>query len=568
MKYTLWQICVVSTLFTFCITVGCNDGPSKKPAGNIVIEPGKMNDRARDLIEQNLRGAVDKSGKLDDSTFLPYYSVLNSYYDDRDYAAVWSDSEKWNPLTDSLLQLIKNGELYGLFPKEYHYAQIGALKKMLDTDSMKRRDVALWTRADLLFSDAFMHIIKDLKYGRLKPDSTTFSSDTSASADFYKNNLKDFLSKKQLSVLIDSLQPVNKGYLELKKGIRAFLDSMDRHVYTYVTFPYKSKDSADSVKFIKVFQKRLKESNCIDFTAPLPDTGQLRAAVKKYQKLKGVKQDGIISASLIRMINNTDIEKFKRIAITLDRYKMLPRRMPEKYIWVNLPGFYLQVWDSDTVVFNSKIICGKPATRTPLLTSYITDMITYPTWTVPNSIIVKQYLPKLKSNPNYLTRLGLHLVNSKGETVSPETVSWAKYSKGIPYKVMQGSGDDNALGVFKFNFNNPFAVYLHDTNQRYLFKNASRAYSHGCVRVQEWEKLAYFIVQNDSLHLPKSDTLKYNTDSIKNWIAAKQRKRIDVRTKLSLFIRYFTCEGKNGKIVFYEDIYGEDKAMREKYFKN
>ncbi len=194
-------------------------------------------------------------------------------------------------------------------------------------------------------------------------------------------------------------------------------------------------------------------------------------------------------------------------------------------------------------------------------------MVIYPTWTVPNSIIVKQYLPKLKNNPNYLNRIGLKIVNAKGEHVSAETVSWQKYSKGIPYKVMQESGDNNALGVFKFNFDNPHAVYLHDTNQRYLFKNSSRAFSHGCVRVQEWEKLAYYIARNDSVMLEMGDTLRYTTDSIKNWIESKQRKRIAVKNKINLYIRYFSCDGINGKVKFYEDIYGEDAILRQKYFK-
>ena len=159
-------------------------------------------------------------------------------------------------------------------------------------------------------------------------------------------------------------------------------------------------------------------------------------------------------------------------------------------------------------------------------------------------------------------------MNSKGETVNAGDVNWSKYSKGIPYKVMQTSGDNNALGVIKFNFNNPFAVYLHDTNQRYLFKNASRALSHGCVRVQEWEKLAFYIAVNDSTNSTRKDSLKYTADSIRNWIAHKERHRIDVKNHIPLFIRYFSCDGKEGKIIFYDDIYGEDKIMRDKYFAN
>jgi murein L,D-transpeptidase YcbB/YkuD len=107
---------------------------------------------------------------------------------------------------------------------------------------------------------------------------------------------------------------------------------------------------------------------------------------------------------------------------------------------------------------------------------------------------------------------------------------------------------------------------LHDTNQRYLFKNASRALSHGCVRVQDWEKLASYIANNDSSLSTKRDSLKFTTDSIKNWISRKERHRVQVKNHLSLFIRYISCEGKNGELKFYEDIYGEDKLLMEKYF--
>jgi murein L,D-transpeptidase YcbB/YkuD len=157
-------------------------------------------------------------------------------------------------------------------------------------------------------------------------------------------------------------------------------------------------------------------------------------------------------------------------------------------------------------------------------------------------------------------------VDGKGETVDPTTVKWSKYTKGIPFKVMQGSGDDNALGILKFNFNNPYSVYLHDTNQRYLFKNSSRALSHGCVRVQQWKELAFYIARNDSMNLKPGDSLRYNTDSIMTWLNNKEKKRIIVKNGIPLFIAYFSCEPKGGKIRFYEDIYGEDKLMREKYF--
>jgi murein L,D-transpeptidase YcbB/YkuD len=563
MHYTKNPYLQITVLILCLFIISCNNSNEKKDKV-IVADPEQMDITASENIRATLAFALTNNGKIDDSIRLNLVSVVNDFYVAGDHRPVWSSKEKWQPLADTLFQFISNAESEGLFPKDYHFKNLQSLKNKLDSDSLTRMDAALWTRADLMFTDAFMHIIKDLKYGRLKPDSITIHQDSAN--DFVVKSINELFQNRQFSNLINLMQPVNKGYWELKKGIRRFLDSMDRRTYTYVTYPFKKGDIKDSLFFIKNLQKRLHESDAISFTNKLPDSAQLNQAIQKYQKQKGIKTDGKISSSVVRLMNTSDAERFKRIAITLDRYKQLPEKMPEKYIWVNLPGYYLWVVDHDTIALESRVICGKPETRTPLLNSAITDMITYPTWTVPTSIIAKQYLPKLKNNPNYLARLGLKLVNAKGETIDGNTVNWSKYSKGIPFKVMQNSGDDNALGIFKFNFNNPYAVYLHDTNQRYLFKNASRALSHGCVRVQEWEKLAFYIARNDSLNVSEPGSLKYNTDSIKNWIAQKERHRIDVKNKIPIYIRYFSCEGKEGKIKFYDDIYGEDKVLREKYF--
>jgi murein L,D-transpeptidase YcbB/YkuD len=151
--------------------------------------------------------------------------------------------------------------------------------------------------------------------------------------------------------------------------------------------------------------------------------------------------------------------------------------------------------------------------------------------------------------------------------VDPHTVNWFRYNKGIPYKVIQGSGDDNALGILKFNFSNKYSVYLHDTNQRYYFKNAVRALSHGCVRVQEWDKLAHYIINNDSLNAT-NPAYAFKADTLKAWLGRKERHYIPIHSRIPLFIRYYTVEGKDGKVKFYDDIYGEDRMLSEKYFAN
>jgi murein L,D-transpeptidase YcbB/YkuD len=205
---------------------------------------------------------------------------------------------------------------------------------------------------------------------------------------------------------------------------------------------------------------------------------------------------------------------------------------------------------------------GKPLTRTPQLTSAISDMITYPKWTIPESIIEKEIIPALQRDAGYLKRKGYSLIDTAGNEVDPFKVKWTKYKKRIPYKVVQGSGDDNALGVLKFNFPNKYSVYLHDTNQRYLFGKTVRSLSHGCVRVQEWLTLATYLLRNDSIASPRAVPI----DSLNNWLAQKQKHYVPLRKRVPLYIRYFTCEAKNDRLVFYDDIYGEDRKLKERFF--
>jgi murein L,D-transpeptidase YcbB/YkuD len=298
------------------------------------------------------------------------------------------------------------------------------------------------------------------------------------------------------------------------------------------------------------------------------DSLKLAAALKKYQTDKRLTVDGKIGSQTIRDLNLSDEEKFKRIAITLDRYKMLDEKMPDKYIWVNLPSFNLKFISNDSIIISSRIVVGKQKTRTPVLTSFVSEIITYPQWNIPQSIIVKEILPALKKDPGYLARKGYGLFDSKGEEVDPYSVDWSKYSKGIPYRVIQGSGDDNALGNLKFNFSNKYAVYLHDTNQRYYFGLDSRALSHGCVRVQEWEKLAFYILDQENQYARAKNKELISLDSVRHWLSKKEKHTILLKNKFPIFIRYFTCEGKDGKINFYEDIYDEDKNIGSNLFLN
>lgn len=539
----------------FCILflslVSCKSKHKHITEKEIVSRPEELKLTVAEVIEAALEEALDSSGHL--SGFdIKEVQMTDSIYRQFSYAPRWTSEGKWLPEADSLYKLVRNARHYGLYPEYYYKTALDTLyqKTVGDTSRENKLDASLWAKADMYLTSAFISITSHLKSGRLMADSTR-KKDPSHTKNYYLRQLDSFRNKP-IEAYTAALEPKHVQYADLKLALANFIEKADLRHFTYV-------NPKDSLALPGTLRKRLLEDS---IRTAGPDSLQLAIAISQYQKRKGFKADGKITESLITSLNDNDEHRFARIAVTLDRYKQMPA-LPANYIWVNIPSYRLDVVENDTVVLTSKVVVGKPETSTPVLTSVMTDMITYPLWHIPNSIIVKEILPGLKKDPGYLKRKGFSLVDKDHNEIDPYTVDWSKYEKGIPYTVIQGSGDDNALGVLKFNFPNKFSVYLHDTNQRSFFSRKKRALSHGCVRVESWQDLAYYLLDKDST---RSNAIP--PDSLSNWLALKEKHVIPLRSRVPLYIRYFTCEaGPDGKVIFHEDIYGEDRRLRQTYLK-
>jgi murein L,D-transpeptidase YcbB/YkuD len=534
----------------------CRDQP-KMVEKDIVKKPAKMEEHVSGDLKKMLQFAADNHGKLNDSISLNYENLLDTLYERGDYNPIWSDKENWLRPADSLFAFIAGSKEYGLFPTDYHYGALAFTHRIIIEDSLARKNAALWARADLMLTDAFFTLVQHLKQGRLKYDSVTLRKDTILGTELYTKALTAALQPDSLISVLQSMEPRHRGYDSLKADLKSFLAGAHFKKLTWLSYPYK-----DSLAFYQDMARRLQEVGYIDSSVVISrvDSATLIHAIKNYQRTNGLTPNGKVSDALVNTMDfNSDWEKFKRIAITMDRYKLLPDSLPPVYVWVNLPSFNLQVVNADTTVFESKIIVGAPKTRTPLLTSEISNFITLPQWTVPTSIIFKEMLPQIKQNIAYLQKQNLIVVDDNDSVRDPSKIRWARLNKNnFPYQLKQREGDDNSLGVIKFNFRNKYDVYLHDTNVRWMFGKSFRALSHGCVRVKEWQKMADFLIRNDSV--------RYHPDSVRAWIQRKEKHTVYGFSRVPILLRYFTCDTKKGKIVFYDDIYGEDRAIRERYF--
>jgi murein L,D-transpeptidase YcbB/YkuD len=503
---------------------------------------------------------------IEDSSLLTTPNETIAAYKDANYEPLWIKDEGLTNNGQTLINFIRNARSYGLIPEAYNLQKITSQYNKLQLDSLwekERKNPKNWARIDILLTDAFLSITRNLDRGYIPLDS--LSKDATYTAAKYKEALINTRKTDNLLQILESFEPKSKSYQDLKKLLPNFLSAADfSKKYTFIDYPITNKN-----KFVAQIIKRSKEENLLPNDVTNLDSIELSNLVKRIQEKKNLEIDGKYGRQLILALNNTDSEKFLKIVINMDRLRRNREEYPNRYLWVNLPSFYLQVFENGETKIESKVIIGKPNTRTPLITSKINQITTYPTWTIPTSIISKEILPNIKKNNNYLNRKGYSIFDASGQKVNPDSVNWSSYEKGIPFKVVQPGGDANSLGIMKFNFPNKYSVYLHDTNQRSLFNNSFRSLSHGCVRVQNWDSLYQYIILSDKR--ANDDDIASNgvlVDSVKTWLNAKKRRTVSIVNELPIYIRYYTAASKNGKIEFYEDVYGEDNKIRNLIMKS
>jgi len=360
---------LVYVVFICCGVSACDNAGhnTQKPPDNVVVKKTEqLDEKASELLEKFLKYTAENSGKLNDSVTLPQWELLKKIYADNQYQPFWSEKEHWNPIADSLYSFIDSSHKYGLFPTDYAQSSLRNIFSGLVSDTLHKRNAALWARADLILTNDYLAIARDLKLGRLPKDSVTLRADSLITDSFFLANFHQAMAEHNIRQQLEVLEPKIDGYHRLKAAIPSFLDSVKFTTNTYIFYPNK-----DSLALAKGIEKRLTE---IGYTITPGDTGTIRAALRKYQQQKGLTPTGRINDPTVRNLNNTDWEKFKRIAITLDRFKLLSDTMPTRYIWVNLPSYYLQLWDTDTLFMQSRVVVGKPRTRTPVLTSKLTGV--------------------------------------------------------------------------------------------------------------------------------------------------------------------------------------------------
>ena len=285
---------------------------------------------------------------------------------------------------------------------------------------------------------------------------------------------------------------------------------------------------------------------------PLLLDKELSVQLRLFQKDSRIKVSGALGPQTIAALN-TDLtaRDMAKLIDNMERIRWLPRQLGQRHVFVNQAAYKAEVIENGQPVWSTRVIVGKPNTQTSVFHDEMELVVFNPSWGVPPSIIAKEYLPKLRRDPGYLDRLGFKVVNQKGKVVSSRSVRWSSYGSKVPYGIQQPPGVKNALGEIKFLFPNTHNIYMHDTPSRELFDEDMRAFSHGCVRVQNPREFAAVLLGWDAakvaanIETPASETVR-------------------LKQKIPVHLTYFTAwPDETGKIRYFDDIYGRDKAMED-----
>jgi L,D-transpeptidase YcbB len=491
-----------------------------------------------------------------------YRTILSNFYEKRDFNPLWIMDNGLTSQTDQLIRAIEEADLDGLISEDYHLYQLKplivnfkqALLKRQPFDPEKQADI------DILLTDAFLLFSSHLLSGRVIPndvDSTwlffnpvsdiTLILDSNA----YSSRIESFF---------DGLRPAHAAYYRLRNALQIYLGIQKKCGWPSIPSgsTLKIGDTHDRVEKIR---KRLIVTKDID-----PPVRNVRSAefdeslmkgVQQFQKRHGIEPDGVVGAATLAAMNIPVEDRISQIELNMERWRWIPRNLGSRYILVNIADYSLAVVENQTTVLGMRVVVGKAYRRTPVFSEKMKYLVLNPFWNVPVKIAVEDKLPIIRKNPLYLTQQHIKVFEGWSEDapeINPVVIDWNRVnSNNFPYRLRQDPGPLNALGRIKFMFPNKFAVYLHDTPQRGLFKRASRDFSSGCIRIEKPIELAKYLLQNDP---------QWPDQKIMGTIESGVTTVVRIKDPIPVHLLYWTAwVTETGTVHFGNDIYDRDPPL-------
>lgn len=466
------------------------------------------------------------------------------FYQKRRWAPAWIKGRSLTDQGQKMAETLRASENDGLSPLRYRY---DVLQKMVvsldakgdaDVDLDETAEAHYGADVDLLLTEAFTRYTRDLAEGSLNPNTGDMRWNIPRGAIPKGNILRALARGGEPAEIVNRIRPNTPQYGRLMKVLARLNEVKAKGGWTIV--PDGNAKRGDSSDVVIKLRERLGNSEDIreatyaqrGMARPAFFDRDLFLAVQHFQQRHAIDDDGSLGARTIEELNHPVEDRIAEVKINLDRWRWLPHDLGKMYVLVNVAGFEMSVIENNRAIESMNVVVGQTGWETPIFADTLESMVVNPSWNVPPSILAEE-MANLANDPAYLARNNFVRTKEGG--------------------LRQLPGPKNALGQYKFLFPNKDNIYLHDTPADALFSRASRAFSHGCIRLERPRDLAYLL---------GSKLGGKSAQQIDAMTASGDETHIRFRKKIPVYILYFTTwVDDDGTTRFHHDVYGHDEAL-------
>ena len=485
-------------------------------------------------------------------------TLLPKIYEARAFEPAWRNAAQ----IDSLLELIDEAYREGLDPVDYHDAAVRAAReRFVDPGAMPLDERAA---LDIMLTDSVIRLGYHLRFGKVDP--VVLDSDWNLSRELVDQDpvmtLQAAIDAPSMRDFAAQVLPRNPLYRRITVALADYRAIAAGGGWPEVPDGQTLRPDMSDAR-VPMLEQRLKVSGDLPGTVGAPEappnatggpvyTGEVVAAVQRFQERHGLAADGVIGRATIAALNVPVERRIDQMRASLERARWVLADLGSEFVAVNIAGFRLYLVRDGDVVWRTRVQVGRPYRRTPVFKAELTYLVFNPTWTVPPTILREDVLPAVRRNTGYLAGRNIDVIDNGGRIVDPTSIDWSG-QRSFPYRFVQRPGATNALGRVKFMFPNDHSVYLHDTPSRDLFERESRAFSSGCIRVENPLELAQQLLGS-----------KWDAARIDAVIAGGRTDTVFLDDPVDVLLLYWTAEvDETGRVAFWPDVYERDPGVIE-----
>jgi len=520
----------------------------------VQVEPEKPDQTEE--IQKNIRAAIEqmtqsKKLKIGDA-WIAATAILPEFYERRHFKPAWTTTDKIN----DLMRAIDEIELDGLIPDDYHRRQLRHLSEEIEAQFPP--EPQLLASRDLLLTDALVQLGYHLNYGKVDP--IRLDPNWNMSARMNRRDpatlIQEAIDSGSFYEFISDLKPRDELYNQLKAILAQYQRIKTEGGWQSIPDGPTLKKGMENDR-VKLVRKRLLTTGDLAGTASIESAifdDELEQAVRHFQQRYGLEPDGVAGKNTLEAMNVPVEMRIDQIRVNLERIRWVLHEDLDTFVFVNIPGFKVYYVRNEKLEWTSRAQVGKLYRQTPVFKADMTYLEFNPTWTVPPTILAKDILPAVRKDPGYLKKRNIRVIDGKGKVVNSKSINWSKYTgKNFPYQLRQDPGPSNALGLVKFMFPNKHLVYLHDTPSKNLFDREARAFSSGCVRIEDPFEFAQLLLGKE-----------WDAKRIDGIIESKKTTKVNLTKPVPVILFYLTALPEfDGRFHFRNDVYSRDEAVLE-----